>query len=502
MGIDTQHIIEGLMVALQPQNLFWIALGGFLGTVVGMLPGLGPATAIALLIPITFGMEPTSALILMAAIYYGAMYGGSRSSILLNVPGDGSAIAATFDGYPMAQKGQAGQALAISAIASLIGGLIAVVGFIVLAQPLAQFALKFGPAEYFFLMIFTLSAIVALAKGAMVKGFIAMGLGLLLSTIGIDLQTGVYRFTGGNVHLADGVDFLVVIIGIYAVGEVMYNYLTIDRPLGEKKSIGKIWITKEQWKRTKWPMIRNGPIGFIVGVLPGAGGAIASMISYSFEKQISKKPEEFGEGAIEGLAAPESSNNAASVGAFIPMLTMGIPGSGTTAVILGAIVMLGMKPGPLLFENNPDMVWTFINSMFIGNLFLVVLNIALVGLLVKILDTPPKTLYPMILLLAFMGTYTLNFSMTDFVILIIFGLIGLVMKILQFPVAPLILAVIVGSEMEQNLRKSLVSNDGVFGLVTTSPITIVLVIMTIVSLGYPFLSTWMRNRKLERNMSR
>ncbi|MCZ2257818.1 tripartite tricarboxylate transporter permease [Sporosarcina sp. G11-34] len=502
MGIDTQHIIEGFQVAMQWNNLFWIALGGFLGTVVGMLPGLGPATAIALLIPITFGMDPTSALILMASIYYGAMYGGSRSSILLNVPGDGSAIAATFDGYPMAQKGQAGQALAISAIASLIGGLVAVVGFIVLAQPLAKFALKFGPAEYFLLMIFTLSAIVALAKGAMVKGFIAMALGLLLSTVGIDLQTGVYRFTGGNPHLADGVDFLVVIIGIYAVGEVLYNYLTIDRPVGTKKSVGKIWITKEQWKRSKWPMIRNGPIGFLVGVLPGAGGAIASMISYSFEKQISKHPEEFGEGAIEGLAAPESSNNAASVGAFIPMLTMGIPGSGTTAVILGAIVMLGMKPGPLLFENHPDMVWTFINSMFIGNIFLVVLNIALVGLLVKILDTPPKTLYPMILLLAFMGTYTLNFSMTDFIILIIFGLIGLVMKILQFPVAPLILAVIVGSDMEQNFRMGLVSNSNPLSLIVASPITISLTIMTIVSLGYPFLSSFIKKRKLNKNMSR
>lgn len=502
MGLDAEFIVEGFKVAMQPHNLFWIALGGFLGTVVGMLPGLGPATAIALLIPITFGMDPTSALILMASIYYGAMYGGSRSSILLNTPGDGSAIAATFDGYPMAQKGQAGQALAISAIASLIGGLIAVVGFILLAKPLASFAIRFGPAEYFLLMIFTLSAIVALAQGAMVKGFIAMAIGLLISTVGIDLQTGVYRFTGGNPNLAEGIDFLVVIIGIYAVGEVLYNYLTIDRPLGEKKSVGKKWITKEQWNRTKWPMLRNGPIGFFVGVLPGAGGAIASMLSYSFEKQLSKKPEEFGEGAIEGLAAPESSNNAASVGAFIPMLSLGIPGSGTTAVILGAIVMLGLKPGPLLFENHPDMVWTFINSMFIGNIFLVILNIALVGMLVKVLDTPPKVLYPLILLLAFIGTFTLNYNMTDFFLLIIFGLLGLVMKLLRFPVAPLILAVIVGSEMEQNFRMSIVKNDSFFAILTESPITIALTIMTVLSLGYPFLTNWLKNRKMERNINR
>lgn len=496
MGVDFDVILEGLMTALEPMNLFWIALGGFLGTVVGMLPGLGPATAIALLIPITFGMDPVSALVLMAAIYYGAMYGGSRSSILLNTPGDGSAIAATFDGYPMAQKGQAGQALAISAIASLIGGLIAVVGFIMLAKPLASFALRFGPAEYFLLMIFTLSAIVALSKGAMVKGFISMTIGLLISTMGIDLQSGVHRFTFHLPELSEGIDFLIVIIGIYAVGEVMFNYIGIDTPRGKKKEVGKIWITKEQWKKSKWPMIRSAPLGFLIGVLPGAGGAIASMISYTTERQISKKPEEFGKGAIEGLAAPESANNAASVGAFIPLLTMGIPGSGTTAVILGAVVMLGIKPGPLLFENDPELVWTFINSMFIGNIFLVILNILLVGLLVKILDTPAKILYPLILVLAFIGTYTLSYSPIDFTFLLIFGLLGLAMKLLSFPIAPLILAVIVGSDMEQNFRKSIVGADSALSIITMSPITIVLTLLTLLSLFYPMILGWFKKRKL------
>lgn len=499
MGIDLQDVLQGLSTALQPINLLWVAIGGILGTMVGMLPGLGPATAIAILIPVTFGMEPTSALVLLAAIYYGAMYGGSRSSILLNTPGDGSAIAATFDGYPMAQKGQAGQALAISAIASLIGGVIAIIGFILLAQPLAKFALKFGPAEYFVLMVFTLSAIVALSKGAMVKGFVSMGIGLLISTVGVDLQTGIHRFTFGIPQLTDGIDFLVVIIGIYAVGEVLYNYLTISKPRGKKKKVGKVWITKNQWKRSKWPIIRNGPIGFLIGVLPGAGGVIASMLSYSTEKQLSKHPEEFGKGAIEGLAAPESSNNAASVGAFIPMMTMGIPGSGTTAVILGALIMLGMKPGPMLFENNPDMVWTFINSMFIGNLFLVAFNILLVGLLVKVLDTPPKVLYPVILILAFIGTYTLNYSVVDFYILIIFGIIGLMMKLLDFPIAPLILAVIVGSDMEQNFRKGLISHDGAFSIFTASPITITLTILTIISISYPLITDFLKKRKAQAN---
>lgn len=500
MGINFQDVLEGLSVAIQPINLLFIAIGGMLGTIVGMLPGLGPATAIAVLIPITFGMDPTSALILLATIYYGAMYGGSRSSILLNTPGDGSAIAATFDGYPMAQKGLAGQALAISAIASLFGGLIAIVGFILLAQPLASFALQFGPAEYFLLMVFTLSAIVSLSQGAMVKGFISMCIGLLISTVGIDLQTGIQRFTLGNPQLTEGIDFLVVIIGIYAVGEVLYNLITINKKSNKKKQkVGKVWITKEQWKRSKWPILRNGPIGFLIGVLPGAGGTIASMLSYTTEKQLSKHPEEFGEGAIEGLAGPESSNNAAAVGAFIPMMTMGIPGSGATAVLLGALIMLGMKPGPMLFENSPDLVWTFINSMFIGNIFLVIFNILLVSLLVKILDTPPKVLYPIILVLAFVGTYTLNYSTIDFYILIIFGVIGLAMKLIDMPIAPLILAVIVGSDMEQNFRRSLIGNDNPFNLFTSSSITIVLTILTVISISYPFLSSSLKKRKMKRS---
>ncbi len=496
MGVNVQSMLEGLMTALEPGNLLWLAFGGFLGTIVGMLPGLGPATAVAVLIPITFGMDPTTALIMMAAIYYGAMYGGSRSSILLNTPGDGSAIAATFDGYPMAKKGQAGQALAISAIASLIGGLIAVIGFVLLAKPLAEFALKFGPAEYFLLMLFTLSAIVSLSIGNMTKGFISMSIGLLLSTVGVDLQSGVYRFTFDLPQLSEGVDFLVVIIGIYAVGEVLYNYLTIDQPLDKKnRDVGKIWVTKEQWKRSRWPILRSGPLGFIIGVLPGAGGSIASLLSYTTERQLSKRSDQFGKGAIEGLAAPESANNSASVGALIPLLTMGIPGSGTTAVMLGAIIMLGVKPGPLLFEDNPVMVWSLVNSMFIGNILLVLINILLVGLLVKILDTPPKMLYPLILVLSFVGTFTMNYSVVDFYILLLFGVIGLFMKILKFPIAPLILALIVGADMEQNFRKSLILSDGNLGVFFASPISIVLILMTVLSVCYPLIVNGFKKRK-------
>lgn len=485
MGIDMNSFLEGLITAFHPMNLLWILIGGFLGTVVGMLPGLGPATAVAVLIPVTFGMEPVSALILMVAIYYGAMYGGSRSSILLNTPGDGSAIAATFDGYPMTQNNQAGKALTISAVASLIGGLFAVIGFILLAKPLSIFALNFGPREYFVLFLFTLSMIVTLSLGKMVKGFIAMFIGLMISTVGVDLQTSVYRYTFDLTHLSEGIDFLVVIIGVYAVAEVFYNYMHLDALKPPSSHLGSMKLTKEDWKRTRWTMLRQSPIGFIIGVLPGAGGSVASLLSYSTEKQVSKNGNQFGKGAIEGVAAPEASNNAASVGSLIPLLTMGVPGSGTTAVILGAVIMLGLQPGPLLFENQPEMVWTLINSMFIGNIFLVIINIAMIGLLLKILKTPPKILYPIILVLAFLGTYTLGYSVVDFYILLLFGVIGLILKLLDFPLAPLILATIVGSDMEQNFRKSLItSHNNVLDIFLGSPIAIVLTIMTLLALCY------------------
>ncbi|KFE41041.1 tripartite tricarboxylate transporter permease [Staphylococcus agnetis] len=488
MGIDMNSFLEGLITAFHPMNLLWILIGGFLGTVVGMLPGLGPATAVAVLIPVTFGMEPVSALILMVAIYYGAMYGGSRSSILLNTPGDGSAIAATFDGYPMTQNNQAGKALTISAVASLIGGLFAVIGFILLAKPLSIFALNFGPREYFVLFLFTLSMIVTLSLGKMVKGFIAMFIGLMISTVGVDLQTSVYRYTFDLTHLSEGIDFLVVIIGVYAVAEVFFNYMHLDALKPPSSHLGSMKLTKEDWKRTRWTMLRQSPIGFIIGVLPGAGGSVASLLSYSTEKQVSKNGNQFGKGAIEGVAAPEASNNAASVGSLIPLLTMGVPGSGTTAVILGAVIMLGLQPGPLLFENQPEMVWTLINSMFIGNIFLVIINIAMIGLLLKILKTPPKILYPIILVLAFLGTYTLGYSVVDFYILLLFGVIGLILKLLDFPLAPLILATIVGSDMEQNFRKSLItSHNNVLDIFLGSPIAIVLTIMTLLALCYPLL---------------
>ncbi|MBQ2431518.1 MAG: tripartite tricarboxylate transporter permease, partial [Campylobacter sp.] len=347
-----QLLMQGFGVALEPMNIFWVTLGGVLGTIVGMLPGLGPAAGVAILLPLTFSMGAVPALITMAGVYYGAMYGGSRSSILINTPGDGAAIAAMWDGYPMAQQGRAEAALAISAIASFFGGLIATIFMVFLSIPVAKFALKFGPAEYFLLFVFALTATAVMEKQRL-KGFIMMIVGLMISTIGLDPQSGVQRFTFDLLSLHGGIDFLIVIIAIFAFGEVLRSFENIGE--GKKqvqKKFGRIWITKEDWMLSKGAIFRSAPMGFLIGVLPGAGGTVAAIMAYNTQKSFSKQPYKFGKGAIDGVAAPESANNAASVGAMIPMLTLGVPGSGTTAVMLGALTILGMQPGPLLFQNQ------------------------------------------------------------------------------------------------------------------------------------------------------
>lgn len=492
-----KDMLEGLLVAMTPINIMWVTLGGFLGTVIGMLPGLGPATGVALLLPMTFTMGPVGALITMAGVYYGAMYGGSRASILINTPGDGAAVAATFDGYPMTLNGRAEAALAISAIASFIGGMLATIAMALVSVPVARLALKFGPAEYFLLFVFALSATAALGEGDRIKGFLSLIFGLMISTIGIDGQTGVKRFTFGILEFESGIDFLVVIIAVFAVGEVFKSFKQIKE--GTKKiqtKFGRIWITREDWKRSLMPILRSAPLGFFIGALPGAGGTMAALMSYTNEKQFSKHPEEFGKGAIEGLAAPESANNAASVGAMIPMLTLGIPGSGTTAVMMGALLMLGLQPGPLLFEQQSKIVWGLIMSMFIGNVILAIINIPLAGLLVRILAVPPKILYPIIMGLAFVGVYAISYSVMDFYILIAFGVIGYFLSKAEVPMTPFILAVIVGNSMEQSFRRALKLSDGSIGIFFRSPLAIILVLLIILSIAYPALRDhYLKKRK-------
>ena len=482
------HLGIGFQVALQPMNIMWVTLGGVLGTVIGMLPGIGPATGVAVLLPLTFTMGPVGALITMAGVYYGAMFGGSRASILINTPGDGAAVASTFDGYPMAMSGRAEAALAISAIASFIGGMIATVVMVVTAVPMAHFALLFGPAEYFLLMVFALSATATLSKKNIVKGFISMFLGLMVATVGLDPLSGISRFTYGALELQTGIDFLIIIIGIYALGEVFKSFRMIHE--GTRKvqtKFGRIWITREDWKRSWLPILRSTPLGFLIGVLPGAGGTMAALMSYNSEKGFSKHPEEFGKGAIEGLAAPEAANNAASVGALIPMMTLGIPGSGTTAVMMGALLMLGLQPGPLLFDKHPEIAWGMIASMFVGNVVCAIINLPLAKVLVRVLSVPARILFPLVLGLAFIGTYAISNMTSDLLILVAFGLFGLFLNRADIPTTPLILGGIVGHTMEQSFRQARIISHGEWNIFWGSPLCIVLIGLTVATIVWPII---------------
>jgi len=482
------NLALGLQTAMTWTNILWVVIGGSLGTIIGMLPGLGPATGVAVLIPITFGMNPATALITMCAVYYGAMFGGSRASIMINVPGDASAIVSCFDGYQMTKQGRAGPALAISAIASFIGGMIGMVFLVFLTQPIAAAALKFGPAEMFSLLLFALVATITLSEGNLLKGLIAIAFGLMLSTIGIDGMTGIIRFTYGVESLNDGIDFLVIIIGVYAVTEVYKNFKDTNAVYKlDSKSIGKVWISREDWKRSWKPMLRNSPLGFIIGVLPGMGGSIATFMSYALEKNLSKRPEEFGKGAIEGLAAPEASNNACSCGAMVPLLTLGIPGSGTTAVMLGALMMLGVKPGPTLFTDHPEIAWGVIASMLIGNIILIIINLPLAIPLVQILRVPTRIMLPIIMGLALIGTFFLNYSSFDFIIVMIAGIIGYMFSKLEIPLPPLVLALILGGAFEQNLRNSMVLSDGNISIFFQKPISVVFLVLAAGTLVYALL---------------
>ncbi len=482
------NLALGMQTAMTWTNILWVIVGGSLGTIIGMLPGLGPATGVAILIPITFGMNPATALITMCAVYYGAMFGGSRASIMINVPGDASAIVSCFDGYPMTKQGRAGPALAISAIASFIGGTIGMFFLIFLTQPIASAALKFGPAEMFSLLFFALVATITLSEGNLLKGLVAIAFGLMLSTVGIDAMTGLVRFTYGISDLNDGIDFLVIIIGVYAVTEVYKNFKDINAVYKlDSKSIGKVWITKEDWKRSWKPMLRNSPLGFVIGVLPGMGGSIATFMSYALEKNLSKHPEEFGKGAIEGLAAPEASNNACSCGAMVPLLTLGIPGSGTTAVMLGALMMLGVRPGPTLFTDHPEIAWGVIASMLLGNIILIIINLPLAIPLVQLLRVPTRIMLPIIMGLALIGTYFLNYSSFDFITVMIAGVVGYMFSKLEIPLPPLVLALILGGAAEQNLRNSIVLANGNPMIFLQKPISAVFLVLAVGTLAYAIL---------------
>lgn len=468
-----EHLLVGFAVALTPTNLVVAALGALIGTVVGMLPGLGPINGVAILMPLAFAMKlpPETSLILLASVYIGCEYGGRISSILLNVPGDAGAIMTALDGNPMARQGLGGVALSISAWSSFVGSVFATIGIVLFAPLLARWALSFGPAEYFALMCFAFACIAGLMGEAPLKAGLAAVIGLSLSCIGLDSNSGVYRFTGGDVHLSDGIQFIVVVIGVFSISEILLMLQQHHNSSGIITNTGRALFNSKELTYTWWSTVRSSIVGFIVGVLPGAGATIASAITYSMEKRLTDKEGTFGKGDIRGVAAPEAANNASATGSFVPMLTLGVPGSGTTAVMVGALSLYNITPGPALFTQQPELVWGLIASLFLANVMLLFINIPLVGVFTKVLQIPNWLLVPGILAISSVGVYAVHATTFDLVLMTVLGVVGYLLRKQGIPMAPLILGFVLGDMMEQNLRRALSITNGDIRILYESPIS-------------------------------
>lgn len=496
------YLLNGFGVALQWYNLVFAFVGVLIGTMVGVLPGIGPMSGVALLIPVTAmltaGLDPeaaaTSGIILLAGVYYGAMYGGSTTSILINTPGESSSVVTTLDGYQMAKQGRAGIALAIAAIGSFVAGIVALVALVFLAQPLSDIALLFGPPEYFSLMILGLCAVTGLAGRSMTKALIMTTLGLLLATVGMDHVSGVVRFAYDIPYLYQGFEFLTIAVGLFALGEVFRAVVEKDGPSSARFRIGRIIPTRKDLRKSFPAMLRGSLIGFFVGLLPGAGASIASFFSYVAEKKISKTPERFGKGAIEGVASPEAANNAAAGGAMVPLLTLGIPGSGTTAILMGALMMYNIQPGPLLFDEHPQLVWGLIASMFIGNVMLLILNLPFIKFFAKIIETPIHYLLPMILAISIFGVYAVQLTTFDLWVLLICGVAGYIFVRHDYPIAPLVLGLVLGPMIENNLRRALTASNGDFLVFVERPLSITFLLAALLWLVLPFVLRVIRKK--------
>ncbi len=489
-------LLHGFYVALQPTNIFWCFVGCLLGTVVGILPGLGPAATISLLLPLTFSMSPTAGVIMMAGIFYGAKYGGSTTSILLNIPGESSSVATCLDGYQMARKGRAGAALGIAAIASFVAGTVGIVLLTLIAPPVAAFALRFSSPEYFALMVLGLALVVLLSGPSLVKGLLALLLGLWLTSIGTDIFTAQARFIFGQAPLLGGIEFMVVAIGVFAIAEVLAN---IDggeesQMLPVPRGLRNLLPTWEDLKACRFAFLNGSVVGFLIGVLPGAGGTIASFISYGLEKAVSRHPEKFGTGVPEGVAAPEGANNADTGGALVPLLTLGIPGGSSTAILLAALIIWGIRPGPLMMQESPDVFWGLVASMYIGNVMLLVLNLPLVPLFAQLLRLPTYILHPFIFGISIVGVYGVTGRMFDTALLAGFGLLGYIMTKLKYATAPLILGFVLGDSMERALRQSLMMSQGDLTMLVQRPISAVMLALAALVLILPLLSYFNRTR--------
>ncbi len=494
--MDILHnLFQGFHIIFQPDNILFCFLGVLLGTLVGVLPGLGPTGAISILLPATFRMSPTSAIIMLAGIYYGAMYGGSTTSILVNIPGEAASVVTCLDGYEMAKKGKAGAALGISAFGSFIAGTMGIIGLMIFAAPLAEFALRFGPPEYFAVVLLGLTLITHLSSGSIIKALTMGALGLVLSIVGLDPIYGTPRITFDLLQLGDGIALVPMAMGLFGISEILLNIEQAAAPEILRTKIRGVFPTVTDWRQSTGPILRGSCLGFLLGILPGGGAVIASFVSYGLEKRLSREPESFGKGAIAGVAGPESANNSAAAGAFIPLFTLGIPANVVMALLFGALVIHGIRPGPFFLKEHPDIFWGVIGSMYVGNVMLLVLNLPLIPIWVKLLKVPYKILFPLILLFCIIGAYSINNSLFDVLVMILFGMAGYLLRKFQYECAPLILAFLLGPLFELNLRQSLLYSKGSLSIFVSSPISIVVISLSIILFVGPLAIHFCKSRK-------
>jgi putative tricarboxylic transport membrane protein len=496
--MDLDPVLTGFAVVFEPQNLLYCLLGVTLGMLVGVLPGLGPAATIAILLPITYNIEPAAAVIMLAGIFYGAQYGGTITSVLLKLPGEASTVVTVLDGHQLARQGKAGSALGIAAIGSFIAGTASIILLTFVAPLIAQAALQFGPAEYTVLALMGIFLVATLGSGSLVKSVAAAGVGLLLATVGSDPLLGTPRFTFGSDQMADGIDFVIVAMGLFGVGEILYNLEHRLRPRPAMASFGRAVPPRLEWIASRLAILRGSVVGFALGVLPGGGATMASMVAYAVEKRTAKDPSRFGKGAIEGVAGPESANNAAATSSFIPLLTLGIPANATMAVLFGALLLQGIPPGPNLISDHPDVFWGVVNSMYIGNIFLLLLSIPLIGVFVRVLRIRPGILAPLTMLVTVIGVYSLRNSVFDMFLVVLLGLVGYGMKKLGFEPGPLVLAFVLGKLLEGSFRRSMRIFDGDLAGFFSRPISAVLLVLLGLSIVAVPLLRAVRARQTER----
>ncbi len=495
---DILGLWQGFQIAFSPVNLLWCFIGSVLGTAVGVLPGLGPAATIALLLPVSMKMgSPVTAIILMSGIFYGAMYGGSTTSILLNIPGEAASVVTCIDGYQMARKGRAGPALGVAAIGSFIAGTFGVIGLTAMAPPLAEAALKFGPPEYFSLTVLGLLLATYLTGESPLKGLIMAIFGLVLGSVGLDPLSGAVRFAFGIPDLQSNIDFVTIAMGLFGVGEILISLESSETASILTTKIKNVFPTIADLARSGWAMVRGSLIGFAVGILPGGGAVLSSLISYAVEKKVSRHPEEFGQGAIEGVAGPEAANNSAASSSFIPLLTLGIPGNASTAMIFAALLIQGVTPGPFLLKEHADVFWGVVASMYIGNVILVVLNLPLVGMWAQLLRVPYAFMAPLIMVLTLVGVYSVNNSTFDIWVMLIMGIFGYLARKLKFDLGPLLLAFVLGPIMERSLRQALLMSHGKFGIFFTRPISGALMATAILFVLYNLWAAWRKKQRTQ-----